>query len=101
MYEFSSQKIHSVKKKGKDMLYLLGVFVLITERPLFPRPYAHFFIIFYPITQHLLQLDAFLEIKSQQGQSFICLLIAGTESSWFISQLLSYVHVLIFSLILV
>ncbi len=48
MYEFSSQKIHSVKKKAKICLYLLGVFVLITERPLFPRPYAHFFIIFLP-----------------------------------------------------
>lgn len=84
------------------MFVSLGRFCFDYRKAPFPAPLCSFFFFLYPITQHLLQLDAFLEItiKSQQGQSFICLLIAGTESSWFISQLLSYVHVLSFNLIL-
>ncbi len=97
MYEFSPQKIHSVKK-SKNMFVSLGRFRFDYRKAPFPAPLCSFFL--YPITQYFLQLDAFLEIKSQQVQSFIFLLIAGTESSWFISQLLSYVHVLIFNWIL-
>lgn len=58
-----------------------GVFVLITQKPPFPRSYAQYvFLFFYTITQHLLQLESFLEItfQSHQGQSLICLLISGT-----------------------
>lgn len=87
----------TVSKKGKNMFVSLGRFCFDYRKAPFPAPLCSFFL--YPITQYFLQLDAFLEItlKSQQVKSFIFLLIAGTESSWFISQLLSYVHVLIFN----